>query len=154
MKNNKEFINGIYEKYDECLNEKKIIKQRNLKRIANMAAVVAILFSTMIIYSEKQREQVHKTTIIGNEEIEENQINLETVGSFENFYNVIKEKYKSNNMLQLEESESITRDASEIKEAGVKKSETNTQVENVDEADIVKVDDKYIYYVSEKKAPK
>lgn len=54
-------------------------------------------------------------------------------------------------MLQLEESESITRDASEIKEAGVKKSETNTQVENVDEADIVKVDDKYIYYVSENK---
>ena len=150
MKNNKEFINGIYEKYDECLNEKKIIKQRNLKRIANMAAVVAILFSTIIIYSEKQKEQVSKTTI-GNEEIEENQINLETVGSFENFYNVIKEKYKSNNMLQLEESESITRDASEIKEAGVKKSETNTQVENVDEADIVKVDDKYIYYVSENK---
>ena len=55
MKNNKEFINGIYEKYDECLNEKKIIKQRNLKRIANMAAVVAILFSTIIIYSEKQK---------------------------------------------------------------------------------------------------
>ena len=54
-------------------------------------------------------------------------------------------------MLQLEESESITREASEIKEAGVKKTETNTQVENVDEADIVKVDDKYIYYVSENK---
>ena len=152
MKSNKEFINGIYEKYDECLNEKKIIKQRNLKRIANMAAVVAILFSTIIIYSEKQKEQVSKTTI-GNEKVEENQINLETVGNFEKFYNVIKEKCNSNNMLQLEEneSESITRDASEIKEAGVKKSETNTQVKNVDEADIVKVDDKYIYYVSENK---
>lgn len=152
MKSNKEFINGIYEKYDECLNEKKIIKQRNLKRIANMAAVVAILFSTIIIYSEKQKEQVSKTTI-GNEKVEENQINLNTVGNFENFYNVIKEKCNSKNMLQFEESvsESITRDASEIKEAGVKKSETNTQVENVDEADIVKVDDKYIYYVSENK---
>lgn len=60
MKNNKEFINGIYEKYDECLNEKKIIKQRNLKRIANMAAVVAILFSTIIIYSEKQKSKFLK----------------------------------------------------------------------------------------------
>ena len=152
MKSNKEFINEIYKKYDEYLNEKKLIKQRNLKRIANMAAVIAVLFSTMIIYSEKQKEQVPKTTI-GNEKVEENQINLNTVGNFENFYNVIKEKCNSNNMLQLEEneSESITRDASEIKEAGVKKSETNTQVENVDEADIVKVDDKYIYYVSENK---
>mgnify|MGYP004492135861 FL=1 len=145
MKSNKEFINGIYEKYEECLNEKKIIKQRNLKRIANMAAVVVVLFSTLIIYSEIQKGKFPKTTI-GNEKVEENQINLETVGNFENFYNVIKEKCNSNNMLQLEESESITRDASEIKEAGVKKSETNTQVKNVDESDIVKVDDKYIYY--------
>ncbi len=150
MKSNKEFINGIYEKYEECLNEKKIIKQRNLKRIANMAAVVVVLFSTLIIYSEIQKGKFPKTTI-GNEKVEENQINLETVGNFENFYNVIKEKCNSNNMLQLEESESITRDASEIKEAGVKKSETNTQVKNVDESDIVKVDDKYIYYVSENK---
>lgn len=152
MKNNKEFINGIYEKYDDYLNEKKIIKQRNLKRIANMAAVVAILFSTMIIYSEKQREQVPKSTI-GTEEIEENQINLETVGNFEKFYNVIKEKCNSNNMFQLEEneSESITKDTNEIKGAEEKRSETNAQVKNVDEADIVKVDDKYIYYVSEDK---
>lgn len=150
MKSNKEFINGIYKKYDECLNEKKIIKQRNLKRIANMAAVVVVLFSTLIIYSEIQKGKIPKKTI-GNEKVEENQINLETIGNFENFYNVIKEKCNSNNMLQLEESESITRDNSEIKEAGVKKSETNTQEENVDEADIVKVDDKYIYYVSEDK---
>ena len=152
MKSNKEFINGIYEKYDEYLNEKKIIKQRNLKRIANMAAIVVVLFSTLIIYSERQKGKIPKITI-GNEKVEENQINLETVGNFENFYNVIKEKCNSNNMLQLEEneSESITRDANEIKGAEEKKSETNAQVKNVDEADIVKVDDKYIYYVSEDK---
>lgn len=147
MKKNKEFINGIYEKYDDYLNEKKIIKQRNLKRIANMAAVVAVLFSTMIIYSEKQREQVHKTTIIGNEKVEENQINLETVGNFENFYNIIQEKIQS----EEKKLEGIIIDADNVRESEEKKSETNTQVENVDEADIVKVDDKYIYYVSENK---
>ena len=153
MKSNKEFINGIYEKYDEHLNEKKATKQRNIKRIINMAAVIVVLFSTIIVFSERKNDNEPKVIVIGVEKTEENEIKLSTVGNFENFYNVIKEKCNSNNMLQFEESvsESITRDASEIKEAGVKKSETNTQVENVDEADIVKVDDKHIYYVSENK---
>lgn len=31
------------------------------------------------------------------------------------------------------------------------RSTTNTQVENVDESDIVKVDDRYIYYIAERK---
>ena len=153
MKSNKEFINGIYEKYDEHLNEKKATKQRNIKRIINMAAVIVVLFSTIIVFSERKNDNEPKVIVIGVEKTEENEIKLSTVGNFENFYNVIKEKCNSNNMLQFEESvsESITRDAREIKEAGVKKSETNTQVENVDEADIVKVDDKHIYYVSENK---
>ena len=150
MKNNKEFINGIYEKYDEYLNEKKMIKQRNLKRIVNMAAVIVVLFSAIIVYSERKNE--HKTTIIGEDKIEENEIKLGTVGNFENFYNAIKEKCNSNNIFQEEsKSQEIIEDRNEIKESGIEKSETNIQVKNVDEADIVKVDDKYIYYISEDK---
>lgn len=153
MKSNKEFINGIYEKYDEYLIEKKRIKQRNVNRIVNMAAVIVVLFSTIIVVSERKSKNEPKATIVGEEKTEKNEIKLSTVGNFENFYNVIREKCNSNNILQFEESqsESIISDTNAIKKSEVRKSETNTQVKNVDEADIVKVDDKYIYYVSENK---
>ena len=104
MKNNRDFINGIYEKYDEHLNEKNKIKQRNINKIINMAAVIIVLFSTIIVFSERKKEKSLKTTIIANEKAEESEIKLSTVGNFENFYNVIKEKCNSNNMLQLDES--------------------------------------------------
>ena len=151
MKNNKEFINGIYEKYDEHLNEKKKRKQINIKRMINMAAVVIIVFSAVIVLSRREEIQVPQTAL-GNEEVKQNQVNLETVGNFENFYKVIKERYNSNSMLQREGeiiSEESTTNAKRDFES--KNSKTNTQVNNVDEADIVKVDDSYIYYVSNEK---
>lgn len=151
MKTNKEFINGIYEKYDEHLKEKKKRKQMNIKRMVNMAAVVIILFSAIIVLSERKETQVPQT-IVSNEGAKKDKVNLETVGNFENFYKVIKERYNSDSMLEgeigliLEDSTTNTERDSETKN-----SKTNTQVNNVDEADIVKVDGNYIYYVSNKK---
>lgn len=155
MKTNKEFINGIYEKYDEYTKEKQRNKQQNIKQIVNMAAVIIVLISSLVVFTGKQKKQTPQT-IIDNGEIEETKISLKTVGNFENFYEVIKEKYASNQNLQF--NEAITEDLTmedattdETKSTDSTRSETNTQVENVDEADIVKVDDRYIYYVSERK---
>ena len=151
MKTNKEFINGIYEKYDEYLKEKKKRKQINIKRMVNMAAVVIILFSAIIVLSERKETQVPRT-IVSNEGAKQDKVNLETVGNFENFYKVIKERYNSDSMLE-GESELILEDSTTNAErdSETKNSKTNTQVNNVDEADIVKVDGNYIYYVSNKK---
>ena len=155
MKTNKEFINGIYEKYDEYTKEKQRNKQRDIKQIVNMAAVIIVLISSLVVFTGKQKTQTPQT-IIENGKIEEKKISLKTVGNFENFYEVIREKYESNQNLQF--NEAITEDltledatAGETKSADSTRSETNTQVKNVDEADIVKVDDRYIYYVSERK---
>lgn len=155
MKTNKEFINGIYEKYDEYTKEKQRNKQRDIKQIVNMAAVIIVLISSLVVFTGKQKTQIPQT-IIEKGEIEEKKISLKTVGNFENFYEVIKEKYASNQNLQF--NEAITEDLTmedattdETKSTDSTRSETNTQVKNVDEADIVKVDDRYIYYVSERK---
>ena len=40
MKTNKQFINEIYQKYDECQKEKKQRKQQEMKKFLNMAAVM------------------------------------------------------------------------------------------------------------------
>ena len=151
MKTNKEFINGIYEKYDEHFKEKKKRKQIDIKRMVNMAAVVIILFSAIIVLSERKETQVPQT-IVSNEGAKQDKVNLETVGNFENFYKVIKERYNSDSMLE-GESELILEDSTTKAErdSETKNSKTNTQVNNVDEADIVKVDGNYIYYVSNKK---
>ena len=109
MKTNKEFINGIYEKYDEHLKEKKKRKQIDIKRMVNMAAVVIILFSAIIVLSERKETQVPQT-IVSNEGAKQDKVNLETVGNFENFYKVIKERYNSDSMLE-GESELILEDS-------------------------------------------
>ena len=43
MKSNQQFINEIYEKYDEYTKEKVAQKQKNTRKIINMAAAYEIL---------------------------------------------------------------------------------------------------------------
>lgn len=147
MKSNKQFINEIYEKYDEYTKEKQEDKQRNMRKIINMAAVALVLISSLIVFSEKKVP--NKVQIQNVDNLKEDSANLETVGSFENFYQIIKEKTPLNTdgeVWNIEES--ITADASKYSTTNEMSSTTNTQVENVDEADVVKVDGQYIYYVS------
>ena len=94
MKTDKEFIKGIYEKYDEYTKEKQENKQKILKKIINVAAVIIVLISSVIVFSESEPKQV----LIDNKKVENDQSfnsNLKTVGNFENFYEIIKEKYAS-----------------------------------------------------------
>lgn len=144
MKTNKQFIDEIYQKYDECQKEKKQRKQQEMKKFLNMAAVMVVALSTIVVLSQK------KTPEVIQERQKEDQvapIDLKTVGNFENFYNIIKEKNQENNYLEtrketLEEIETKSTDFA---------SSTNVQVQNVDEGDGIKVDNKNIYYLSKQR---
>lgn len=150
MKSNKQFINEIYEKYDEYTKEKQEDKQRNMRKIINMAAVVLVLISSIIVFSEKKVP--NKVQVQNVDKFMEDSANLETVGSFENFYQIIKEKSPSNvDRGVLDLAESMTDDISKNAVAEATTSQTNTQVQNVDESDVVKVDGQYIYYVTNQK---
>lgn len=150
MKSNKQFINEIYEKYDEYTKEKQEDKQRSMRKIINMAAVVLVLISSLIVFSEKKVP--NKVQIQNVDNLREDSANLETVGSFENFYQIIKEKTPSNTDREVWNiEESITADASKYSATNDMSSTTNTQVENVDESDVVKVEGQYIYYVADQR---
>ena len=158
MKTNKQFIDGIYEKYNEYSKEKQNSKQKTMKKIINLAAIFIVAISLIIISNERPKESPNgspqENLIIENGEIREAKIQLKTVENFENFYNYIKQNNKNNQYGSFADDltlESTTNDAvsSETKQSSEYR--TNTQVENVDEADVVKVDKNYIYYVSEDK---
>lgn len=146
MKTDKEFINGIYEKFEEQKQDKKKAKQMRMKNIANLAAVVIVLFSSLILLMGGSSED--ETIITQKGKIEESKISLKTVGNFENFYNMIKNNTSLNGE-NLEIMDTIMKETTNNIEE--KTSSTNTQVENVDEADVVKVDGNYIYYIAENK---
>ena len=150
MKTNKQFIDEIYEKYDEHIKEKQINKQKTIRKITNMAAVVIVLMSSLIVFSEpKVPNQQDEES---NNQIAEIDMKLETIGDFENFYNVIKSKNISDLIIENDLKEGVTKDFAEGERVtATTNSTTNTQLKNVDESDIVKVDDKYIYYVANKK---
>ena len=149
MKTDREFINGIYEKYEEHKTDKKQKNKYYIKKITNIAAVFIIIFSSLILLTGCS---IKENPISENEKLEETKIKLKTLGSFENFYNIMKENYgttESEKSGILESLEAVKDTATNSVESN--SSETNTQVENVDEADIVKVDNNYIYYISNKK---
>ena len=118
MKTNKQFIDEIYQKYDECQKEKKQRKQQKMKKFLNMAAVMVVALSTIIVLSQKKTPEVIQER---QKEDQVAQIDLKTVGNFENFYNIIKEKNQENNYLE-------------------------TRKETLEE-----VDKKYIYYLSKQR---
>lgn len=152
MKTNKEFINGIYEKYEEHKKDKKQKNKFYMKKITSIAAIFVILFSSLILLSGCS---IQENPISENGKIEETKIKLKTLGNFENFYQIIKENYGSTNGTESDRG-SVLEKVEDTKDSVTNSieqnsSETNTQVDNVDEADIVKVADNYIYYIAENK---
>ena len=143
MKTEQQFISDIYKKYDEYTEEKQIEKKKKMKKmqkIINMAAVVIVLFSSIIVFSGRNEKRLEKNSLIED-------MKLDKIGSFEKFYQIMKEK----NVVEKEatiKSDVALESASNALDTNYK---TNTQVENVDEADIVKTDGKYFYYVADKK---
>lgn len=195
MKDNKEFIKGIYEKYEkekhniqntvlkennqEDSNYKQIKEQLNRQKsttnnrftrlkIVSVVAMITIIFSIIMMYQNyNYEEKISSQNNQVNNEYEEKEISLATIDSFENFCNIIK-----NSNLDLSESDrkstnesiSMTEDISDATYNNTNSSNngdesnkseeystTNTQVEGVDEADIVKTDGNYIYYITNRK---
>jgi len=143
MKTDKEFLDEIYIKYKEKTKEKK----RKIQKIINMAAIIVIVLSSFILLTDFDKKEL----IIQNGKIEESKMKLKTVGSFENFYNVVRDGYMEKNRLSSgicdnKESVSLVNDMYEKQQY-----QTNTQEATVDEADIVKVIDNHIYYITDRK---
>ena len=151
MKDDKEFIDGIYKKYEEQKNRQKERKKYNIKPIVNMVAI-AVIACSLIIYGKNLKEPKIISDNQPKQEETSEKISLAKVETFENFYKIVKSNTKN---ITKERNMAINEEAFEDNTKSTttesSSSKTNTQVENVDEADIVKVESNYIYYIAEDK---
>lgn len=154
--------------------EPKKKKYTQLYPMLSLAMMCIIVMGITVVMPFNKQEKAHemKETTLGKKEseLEKNEAELEKVGNFENLY-VMLEKIEDNNRRYMYE-ETITdsmesvagpslgitnSDMTNVKgEINSEKekldySTTNTQEENVEEADIVKTDGKYIYYLAGRK---
>lgn len=148
-----ELKNSTFEK----IQEKQKIRKPAFIKYLTVCAVFAICFAVGSFYykegiPKKEEEQVvQKKVATANND-------LPRFENMEQLREVIKENEQSNGLkyyVDYAVEESVTADATATNET-VKSSSgnersysrTNTQVENVDEADIVKTDGNYIYYIT------
>ena len=177
MKDNKEFIKGVYEKYEQYKKDENskwkvssqqvtgINKKKVAQKVLSYAAAITIAISGVVVTNN----YINKNNEISrpSETKTSNKLTLKTVDNFENFYEIAKEytKTTNNNARNLEYDDSLSINDSDYSKSSSLSpgsinqstqessnySKTNIQVEDVDEADIVKTDGKYIYYVVGKK---
>ena len=137
----------------------KITEKRSYKKIYTIASAIVVF---VIAISIAVPMNINKNKVNPIEIIEEND-GLPKIESFDNLYNMMKdapENYKGGGIIAdaITNSGTFTEgiDAStsnknevQLESSGEKSdySDTNVQVEGVDEADIVKTDGEYIYYV-------
>lgn len=152
----KEYINAIEEiKVDDNLKNEtlnKITKRKRNTRIFSVLATSIIVFVIAISIAVPMTNNKNKVTPI--EIIEENN-GLPRVGNFQNFYDILKDASSNTNNIYndvlLESTTGVADSTIPQKvetESTTDYSKTNVQVEGVDEADIVKTDGNYIYYIS------
>lgn len=91
MKDNKEFIKEVYDKYERYGQEKHITSEKssmqkyNFKvRILTMVALVLVIFSFIII----NNKNIYKNENVSEDMVDN--ISLSTIDNFENFYQIIK----------------------------------------------------------------
>lgn len=148
--NKKDYINAIDEiKASDALKKKTInnIKETKKSKVNLIKFVsVAAVFIMVISISFMNRKEVNP-----NEDVVQKQqiAKLPTVGSYENLKSMVKvdstsRYYDTKNDLVLMESAAVEN----LKSDSTQASTTNVQVAGVDEADIVKTDGKYIYYLT------
>ena len=137
--------------------EKSSNKLVPFKKFLAACAVVAIVFSASAIYldnNKKEKQEINKIPepqTIAKEEKND----LPRFKSVEQLKEVLKENADTRRYFYDTEI-SATNSLDSVKESAKQEqtedySKTNTQVEGVDEADIVKTDGNYIYYVSNSK---
>ena len=138
-------------------------KKNYTKRVYSIATAI-IVFVIAISIAIPLNNNKNKVTPI--EVVEENN-GLPKIESFENLYNIMNEKsseysyYNKGALLfenaEIDSADSALKETTDVAESGtINKEEsdysnTNIQVDGVDEADIVKTDGKYIYYVTSNK---
>lgn len=171
MKDNKEFINGIYSKYEEYLkdstekytyknNAKNILKNntrstiiRNTLKLASTTIIIALISTLLIDKNESMRLNNKEEYIYKPESTY-----ISTVDTFDNFYNIIKNSTNISNLNSRKENaimedEVVFNNSEKLDSVETKKedtySKTNNQVSDVEEADIVKTDGRYIYYITD-----
>lgn len=167
-KNENEYINAVNEiKADETMKRKLYgkIREGNRKKISIVYAYAMSAIAVVLILSIAFYAQINRNKNTGNQlvaEVKEGE-ELPKIGTFANLYSLLDIGSNRQMVAQggrgLEESMSLdTANSAKAVEGGATKNEssadfskTNIQVEGVDEADIVKTDGKYIYYVSAKK---
>lgn len=157
--NYKKAINEVHASKD--LKEKTINKIKEKKsnkivyiRFISSVAVFALIFSIGIFelnYLKRNNISDDNKYTMGNNDkvqIAKEKNDLPRFKSMEELKNVLKENYDIKRETMVEDSVQI--ESSDIKEKSTSKidySTTNIQVENVDEADTVKIDGEFIYYV-------
>ena len=168
MKDNKEFIDGVYKKYEEYQDGNKFKKvtsikkssNKNITKILSIAAMAAIVITGVNIGNNIKEQQLKNKL---SKTISFDGLSLKKVGNFENLIEIAKENNKNNKNYKifngvedvefssgtdLTDATSITtKSATSGESTNSDYSKTNTQVENVDEADVVKTDGKYIYCI-------
>lgn len=160
----KEYIDAINEiETDKDLKRKtldKMSKKKNYKKVYSALATSIIIFVMAISIGLPMINNKNKVTPI--EVVEENN-GLPRVKDFKDFYNIVKNTKTNDFIYEDNFLESATTDSidsgyrpsdfsassgtTQKENNTTDYSETNVQVEGVDEADIVKTDGKYIYYV-------
>jgi len=153
----KEYIDAIDEiKVDRELKNKTLSKITVKKKSRKIPAIATAMIIFVIAISIAIPMNNNKNKVTPIQLIEENN-GLPKLENFEDFYNIIKE-IKTNDMIygeMLTDSVTNSTDISASEKVELKDdgdySKTNVQVEGVDEADIVKTDGTYIYYVSSDK---
>jgi len=153
----KEYIDAIDEiKVDKDLKLKTLnkITEKKKSRKLSVIATSIVIFVMAISIAIPMNNNKNKVTPI--QIVEENN-GLPKLENFENFYNLIKNTKSGDLVLEetLLDSSINSTDISASEKVELKDeadySKTNVQVEGVDEADIVKTDGTYIYYISSDK---
>lgn len=149
--------NKTFEKITQS-KSKKIVYMKYL----SACAAIVIVFSGGLILNKNLKQNTSSVNIaigkIEEEKVEEIKNDLPRFKDIEELKNVLKKIDTSTNRLEiadgaisLESATTTTTDKATNSSENKDYSTTNTQVENVDEADIVKTDGNYIYYTSNNK---
>ena len=143
--NKDDYIKSVNEiKASEELKRKTLnkikVEKKNFRiqyKLINAVAIVLVVFSILWL-SQENKIDPHKNVFLNEEAIPK-------VENYEKLVEILSKKEKENFYLDSDMRNSWT--ASEESKVSQDVSETNTQVANVDEADIVKTDGEYIYYI-------
>lgn len=165
MNNKEEYKKALDEiKASEELKRKTMYKVKEKKaikfpyKLANAMAVVVVLFGIVFILDSSKVENIIQPIDM---QVAKKEINLPTVGNVENLKKILNKKNEGAVATKFAYEESLSDDMTfnsnltsatrTESESSKSYSKTNVQVDGVDEADIVKTDGEYIYYISSTK---